>query len=133
MSPYFHLVWSKSENWYPKQALFPKLKDITSKFNPNTALEINEYCRYNSTRLETCHQAESTFCPTNTKWHYFCQSNQKRRFFKTTLQRIQISKKHTPPTTQKKQNKYPELALKRRKFYSLSFVVTIKTNLREFR
>jgi hypothetical protein len=43
------------------------------------------------------------------------------------------SKKQTPPTAQKKlQHKYPELAVEWTKIYSLPFVVTIETKLREF-
>ena len=43
------------------------------------------------------------------------------------------SKKQTPPTAQKKlKNKYPELAVEWTKIYSLPFVVTIETKLREF-
>jgi len=41
-------------------------------------------------------------------------------------------KKQTPPTAQKKlQNKYPELAMEWTKIYSLPFIVTIETKLRE--
>ena len=41
--------------------------------------------------------------------------------------------KQTPPTAQKKlKNKYPQLAVDKKKIYSLPFVVTIETKIREF-
>ena len=41
--------------------------------------------------------------------------------------------KQTPPTAKKKlKNKYPELAVDWKKIYSLPFVVTIETKIREF-